>query len=644
LRTESTVVEESDHDSGTPGLRVLVMSLDSFGTYPLPERGELQIGRSGKCELQVEDKLASRTHAVLRVSAGQVTLEDLGSANGTKVRGEVIPAHVSCPIRPGDAIAVGSTVLVVQHTQSALGPRRLWSHSFFEGRVGLECGRSGEPPAPFAVVRLRLTDPAPWVRVLPVLAEQIRPPNIFAAYGPKDYEVLVLDVSADALNPLMEGVKAGLAPLGGPLQVGIARFPRDGRSVDALIAHANLALNPAAAQAAQLPAPLPTRSAALAAVYEMADRAAASNINALILGETGAGKEVMARYLHAQSPRSSKPFIAINCAGLPESLIEDELFGHEKGAFTGAVGPKPGLIEAAHEGTLFLDEVGEMPLPMQARLLRAIETREITRLGSVKPRKVDVRFLAATNRNLAVDSQAGRFRSDLYFRLNGMELLIPPLAERRDEIEGLATLFLDRAAEEAGRARPRISEAARKLLLGHRWPGNVRELKNVMERALLLCDGGEILPQHLPAEKMSTVVLMTRAAEGPATWSGPPLRSAAPMAQAGPTDEELASLKLRRGEPAAVEKDKIVKALELCVQHQGRAAKLLGISRRTLIYKMEKYGLPRPTKIADPSLPRPGGADDPTRDTTMDGGAEDPDDLEPSGGDEAPERDGPTQA
>lgn len=596
MRTESTVVDEDESGPGTLGLRVLVMSLDSFGTHPLPESGELRIGRSSTCELQVEDKLASRVHAVLRVNAGQVSVEDLGSANGTKIRGDAVTPHVPVSVRPGDAIAVGATVLVVQHTQTSPGPRRVWSHSFFESRVEVECSRPGGTPSPFTLVRLRLAMPVPWVHVVPVLAELVPPPNMFAAYGPKDYELLALDDNAEKFEALIARVRAALGSLGAQVLVGIARFPRDGRSVDALIAHANQALNPPTAQttlAGQSSPHIPARSAALAQVYEMADRAAASNINTLILGETGAGKEVMARYLHAQSSRANKPFIAINCAGLPESLIEDELFGHEKGAFTGALGPRPGLIEVADEGTLFLDEVGEMPLSIQARLLRAIETREITRLGAVKPVRLNVRFLAATNRNLDADSRAGRFRQDLFFRLNGIELLIPPLRERQDEIEGLATFFLDRAAEEAGRTRPRLSQAARLLLLGHRWPGNVRELKNVMERALLLCDGEEILPAHLPAEKMRPIASTLRAAESPSTSGDAAVMGTGPS---GTNDELRARLKLTRNEPADQERGKILRALDLCVQHQGRAAQLLGISRRALIYKMDKYALPRPTK------------------------------------------------
>src|SRR5690606_11385745 len=222
---------------------------------------------------------------------------------------------------------------------------------------------------------------------------------------------------------------------------------------------------------------------------------AASRASVLILGETGVGKEVLAETVHALSGRTG-PLTRINCAALSESLLESELFGHEKGAFTGAVAPKVGLLEGAEGGTVFLDEVGELPLTIQAKLLRAVERREVLRVGAIRPREIDVRFVAATNRDLPREVDEGRFRRDLYFRLEGVTLVIPPLRERKGMIGRLALDFLREAARHDGRT-PRLSADALAALEAYPWPGNVRELKAVMERALLLARGGDIGVRHL---------------------------------------------------------------------------------------------------------------------------------------------------
>ena len=238
---------------------------------------------------------------------------------------------------------------------------------------------------------------------------------------------------------------------------------------------------------------------AMRALYEQAGRAARASISVLILGETGVGKEVLARAIHAHSPRAAGPFMGINCAALPESLLESELFGNEKGAFTGAVAARAGLFEAAQGGTVLLDEIGELPLATQGRLLRVLEERVVTRLGSTRARSIDVRFVAATNRNLEDDSRRERFRSDLYFRLAGITLSIPPLRERPGELELLARDFAIRAGHELDRDGPlEVSDQALDLLRRHHWPGNVRELRNVIQRAAVLCVGDAIKPEHLP--------------------------------------------------------------------------------------------------------------------------------------------------
>ena len=317
------------------------------------------------------------------------------------------------------------------------------------------------------------------------------------------------------------------------------------------------------------------RDPAMRAVYDQAARAARASISVLLLGETGVGKEVLARAIHAFSPRAAGPFMGINCAALAESLLESELFGHEKGAFTGAVAQRAGLFEAANGGTVFLDEVGEMPLATQSKLLRVLEERVVVRLGSTRPRPIDVRFVSATNRDVERESGDGRFRSDLYFRLAGIALTIPPLRERPAELEVLARGFVASACRELDRAAPlTISSRALELLRRHAWPGNVRELRNVIGRAAVLCAGNEILPEHLPP-----------AFERPPT----PPRPEAPVAAPGGGAD-------LQGEIRSLERARIIEALDSCAGNQSKAAERLGISRRTLVSRIAEFGLPRPRK------------------------------------------------
>jgi transcriptional regulator with AAA-type ATPase domain len=298
-------------------------------------------------------------------------------------------------------------------------------------------------------------------------------------------------------------------------------------------------------------------------VFRIVEHVAKSRLSVLLLGETGVGKEVLAEVIHRASPRAGGPFVRVNCAALAENLVESELFGHEKGAFTGALQTKRGLVEAAHGGTLFIDEVGELAAATQVKLLRVVESREVQRVGALAPRPVDVRFVAATHRELEADVRAGKFREDLYYRLNGVSIAIPPLRARVAEVEPLARLFAARASQEAGRPAVPISGAAMDALRRHSWPGNVRELRNVVERAVVFASGGEIRPEHLGL--------------------GEP-RPSSPEVNALPT------------EIAAIERTRIERALEEHAGNQSRAAKALGISRSTLLRRMDEYGMPRPRK------------------------------------------------
>jgi two-component system response regulator AtoC len=420
-----------------------VMGPDVFETRPLPARGALVIGRGRGADVPIDEPRASRRHARLRVGPGaDFEVEDLGSANGTRVRGRRLEPGRAVAIAPGEGFAIGALVLMVQgdahdRAVSAIAPRA-----------------SQAPESPTSAV------------------------------------VCVED--------------------------GMRRL------------------------------------------YALAKRAGAGTIGVVILGETGVGKDVLARAIHDQSPRAARPFVSVNCAAISESLLESELFGHERGAFTGAAQAKPGLLETAPGGTVFLDEVGELTLAVQAKLLRVIETRELVRVGGLRPQKLDVRFIAATNRDLEADVARGAFRRDLYYRLNGMTLTIPPLRERPRDLPLLARHFVATLAKGAGRPRPpTLTDGALTLLARHAWPGNVRELRNVVERALLLADGPALGEEHLVIE-------------------------------------------IARKPAPPTERDRIVAALAACGGNQSRAARQLGISRKVLIARLETYAVVRPRKRVHP--------------------------------------------
>ncbi len=306
-------------------------------------------------------------------------------------------------------------------------------------------------------------------------------------------------------------------------------------------------------------------------LFSVVRRLAAVTSTVLVTGETGVGKEVVAEHVHKWSARAGGPFVRLNCASLPENLLESELYGHERGAFTGAERRRTGYFEAAHGGTLLLDEIGEMPLNLQAKLLRVLETRTITRLGGTAEIPVDVRILCATHRELRRAVTEGRFRQDLYYRISAFTLEVPPLRERPTELLLLAELFARRFARQLGRKAPQFTPAARKLLTAHRWPGNVRELRNVMEHSIVLHDG-----RTLDADNLPDLAPDPRAA-----------------AQDRPRFLHLSTPAIApmREQMHDVEREAIRTALNAEGGNRTRAAKRLEMSRRGLIYKMIKYGL-----------------------------------------------------
>ncbi|MGD9903400.1 MAG: sigma 54-interacting transcriptional regulator [Vicinamibacterales bacterium] len=303
-------------------------------------------------------------------------------------------------------------------------------------------------------------------------------------------------------------------------------------------------------------------------VLRQATQVAATETTVLLLGDSGTGKEVVARFVHRASPRADGPFVALNCAALPEQLLESELFGHERGAFTGAVSAKPGLIEQAAGGVLFLDEVSEMPPSAQAKFLRVLQEREFQRVGGTRPLKSNVRVVAATNRDLEQAIARGTFREDLFYRLQVFEIRLPPLRDRRDDILPLSEAFLEEIGRDVGRPPAGISREAREMLLAYHWPGNVRQLRNALERAAILCEGGLITSEHLSLPAPGTV--------GPAATS-----AAAPARPA----------EAPRGDLATMERAAIEQALGEARFNKAKAARTLGLTRTQLYVRLKKYGL-----------------------------------------------------
>jgi two-component system response regulator AtoC len=443
------------------GLHLLVTGDKLAQTVPLPQQGEVVIGRAG-ADVAIAHASISRRHAIIRLGPA-LTIEDLGSLNGTTLNGARLKPGKRFPLQAGNLVRVGDVVLVIQRVR-------------------------------------------------------------------QDEATLAQETSVKLLSPRHKA------------------------------------------------STIVVESEAMRRLYETVDRVASSTISVLLLGETGVGKQVVAEALHARSSRATRPFISLSCVAFPESLLEAEIFGYEKGAFTGAERAKPGLLENAEGGTVFLDEIGEIPPSVQAKLLRVIEERQVLRLGALKPILIDVRFVTATNRELSTEVLAGRFRQDLYFRLNGIGLRVPPLRERVTEIEPLARHFLKTFCQQLGKATlPEIGPEALVHLTRHAWPGNVRELRNVIERAILLSGDGPIRPEHLALET-----------------SGSP--TSAPGTTAPGESTERLQLGTIREELGALERERVLAALESCHGNQTRAAKFLGMSRSAFVSKLDLYGVPRPRK------------------------------------------------
>ena len=529
----------------------------------LPDGVDVTFGRSRGSTFTLDHEKVSRTHARIRRIGAMIEIEDLKSRNGTRVNGNKVEG--ACRLEHGDELSIGPIQAIVNVSSGLPRPTAVVDADTGEARLRAEVDRAIRYHRYVTLALLRVANDS----VIDSIATSLRPMDLVAEDAGDDYLVILPELNrvdgARAVEQIVEQARAaGTAAL-----VATALAPEDGTTVETLIGHLRSGLRTGRSPH-RAPTPAPRGEpiildSAMQRVYSLVERIADSQMTVLILGETGVGKELVAEAIHRRSGRRDKPLIKLNCAALPETLLESELFGHEKGAFTGADKRKIGFFEAADGGTLFLDEIGEMPLALQAKLLRVLERKMITRVGGTTEVSTDTRLVAATHRDLEGEVRLGRFRQDLLFRIGGFTLVVPPLRDRLSEIVPLAEHFIEITAAEQGRPVPTLTDNAREAVSSYGWPGNVRELKNAVERALVLC-GDKIDVIDLP-EKLRDVGQRVR-----------PVTTAADV----------------RGQLAEVERAAIVAALEAEHDNQTRAARRLGLSRRALIYKMEKYGLKPP--------------------------------------------------
>jgi DNA-binding NtrC family response regulator len=529
--------------------------------------GPRVLGRDPGADIFVDDGSVSRRHARFELQDGRVLVTDLGSTNGVRVNGTP-REHAFISVR--DEVTMGDVVVAVHVLSPAAGA--LEGHERIVELMQEEVTRAHQFRRTFALVMLELAGP-PGEPLLDQIQRHLRPADHLGLFDPETVELLLPELDeggarqlADRLVQLVQGGRAG-----------IAVYPGAGTSAELLLtscreavrrATADQPVSCAASQQSSWAAdveeqPLVVRSRAMVELFEEIDGFADASLPVLLLGESGSGKEVVARELHRRGRRRDGPLACINCGAIPRTLTESTLFGHERGAFTGADARAQGVFERASGGTVLLDEVGELSAAAQVALLRVLESRVVTRIGSHREIPVDVRVIAATHRDLEEMCREGTFREDLFYRLNAIILRIPPLRERPEEIPELAQIFLQQANAANKRTVEGIEAAAVRLLCRFDWPGNVRQLRNVVERAVVLARGSRITVEDLPVQ----------------------LRSPATVITGG-------SLDLRE-RVKKHEAELIVEALNRAGGNQKDAAALLNIPLRTLSRKLREHGIRR---------------------------------------------------
>ena len=575
--------------SKQPPARVylLVFDGDSSRMVPLKSDGELVLGRDPSNQVVLTDTLVSRRHACITLVDGLATIRDLDSQNGTRVNGETITGTRA--LVSGDVLGIGSVAISFQ-TTSRRHARELLNLAQLQEHASNEIERASRFHRPLAMVAitLGLEGQVDRAEIATLVAPHVRGIDAIGWSG-SDQLLLVQPETAQVARATAEALLAAVHVVAPRARAGIASWPDDGNDADTLIGSvrsAALAAEPGGvADADRSPSTraigdqvVVVADPAMERVYALIERLAKTDMTVLVYGETGTGKELVATAMHRWSARATQPLVSLNCAAITESIVERELFGHEKGAFSGAVATREGLLEAADKGTVFLDEIGELSLAIQAKLLRVIEAKRLTRIGDVEEREIDIRIVAATNRDLEAAIEAGTFRRDLYFRLCGAMVWLPPLRDRRRELPLLAQRFLSDACARIPRAGLVLPSSALQVLASYEWPGNVRELKNVMD-FLAATTEDEIDPEHIAA-RLRQVRPPTRTGETRVVEPPPPTAEL-PAKTFRPLEEELRELEKRR----------IGEALAAFGGNQTRAAEAISMPLRTFVNKVRLYNL-----------------------------------------------------
>jgi DNA-binding NtrC family response regulator len=627
--TEAIGVVGAGALAGVGGVSLLVYHRDGAQMIPLRPGDTLVIGRTPPADLQIRDSALSRQHARFELVEGEVWVEDLDSTNGTLVSGERIRRSF---VPPGVEVTLGTVTVTVQAPGSGEGFARLRSHDEFLSTLHEEVYRARSFERKLALLMVQAEDPeegniARWSQTVRRL---LRPIDRMGVYGFSAVEILLPEAGRPEAQTLAQRIMTDLAGETPRLLCGIAVYPESATSDEELLEASRTAAleartagrdpvrlapaqsvrsfggrRPAGEETLEEEGPV-VASPAMVSVFATIRRLAQTSIPVVIYGETGTGKEVVARAIHEQGPRREQAICCVNCGAIPDQLLESVLFGHERGAFTGAHKEQKGVFEAADGGTLLLDEIGELPLQAQTALLRVLETKRVTRIGSTKEVPVEVRVIAATHEDLEEMCKAGRFRWDLYYRLNAMSLRLPPLRERPEDIPPLVDSFIRRANRANSCEIEAIDEDALDLLRACPWPGNVRELRNVIERAVVIAQDNVITVDDLPelvrgmyderhrdiAEEpmpSASAEPASPALEAPAAAPPQGLARIPSTIDFSATDfKTLVTEHMQQFEAALLRR-----ALEQTGWNQTEAARVLQLPLRTLARKVKLYGLGR---------------------------------------------------
>ena len=576
----------------------IIKSKDKTKIFYIPQNKELIIGRKKECNIYLNDELVSRNHARIIFSGGNVKMTDLGSTNGTSINGQNIKEKV---LEDGDEIVIGFSVFQF-YIPMSIGDRAsgisIKTHNYFESRFEEELDRTSRYERPLSLMMIAFSEHVEpnkndkrMGELVLAVKSLIRTMDIFACYSKYEIELMLPETNKEESFKLAKRIlKEAKSRFKFDIYIGISSFPEDSPSKEILIDKCRRALNLSRKKDKDQISDsgsdnvrilvlsereIIVKSDKMNQVFEMVNRIASSNISVLIQGETGVGKEVVAEAVHYNSPRKNRHLICVNCVALTETLLESELFGHERGSFTGADRRKIGLFETAKGGTIFLDEIGEMPLKTQAKLLRVLQFKKIMRVGSSQEIDIDIRIIAATNKNLEELVSKGIFREDLFYRLNAITVYLPPLRERKEEIPALVNSFITEFNNENKKTISGLAPDSMDMLTKYEWPGNIRELKNCIERAVVIAESDTIYKENLAAK----------------IFKSPFSKRLTDESEKAKEEDKETFVGDMKEIIASYEKKLISNALTKANWNQTKAAEMLKIPRRTLVSKIKKYNI-----------------------------------------------------